>query len=120
MKWLVAAALVIAATACKGDEPPPPGTFNNRPAKMGDAERKRGDDACHAYVDRLCKCAEGKPALKDRCALKHAKLDALELALRTDDDPEAKPADVFAAQDAARKVIEKCIEENEALDPQCP
>jgi hypothetical protein len=121
MRWLVAAAFLLAA--CKSDAPPPAGTFNNRPAKLGDAERKRGDDACHAYVDRLCKCAAAKPTSKDlgdRCQLKHAKLEALAMALSVDDDPSATAQDVYDAQDGARKIIAKCIEENVALDQECP
>jgi hypothetical protein len=117
------AALVLLATfglgGCKKDDAP----HSSRPAAISDAERKRGEDACQAYVDRLCKCAAGKPDdkdLADRCELKHAKLEALHMALNVDDDPSATPQDVFNAQEQVRKVIGKCIEENEKLDLECP
>ena len=120
MRWL-AALLVVAACSKSNDAPPPPAS--NRPQPIGEVERKRGDDACHAYVDRLCKCAAAKPdkkELADRCDLKHAKLDALAMALQVDDDPTATPTDVWNAQDQVRKIIAKCIQENEALDTECP
>jgi hypothetical protein len=105
--------------ACHKDSPPKSG----RPDPISTAERKRGDDACRAYVDRLCACAKSKPDdkdLADRCELKHAKLEALDLALMVDDDPAAGAQDVFQAQDQVRKIIAKCIEENVKLDQECP
>jgi hypothetical protein len=114
MRLLLAAALLLAA--CKSDEP-----ASSRPPPISPAERKRGDDACQAYLKRLCACAEQKPELKDRCELKHAKPEALKLALAVDDDPGAGPADVALAQESARQVIAKCIEENAQLDTEgCP
>ncbi len=94
-----------------------------RPAPLSEAERKRGDDACTAYVARLCACAKlkGGKDLEDRCYIKQAKKEALQLALTVDDNPIATPQDVFQAQESARQVISKCIEENLALDTEgCP
>jgi hypothetical protein len=116
MKWAMIV-LVFAACSKSNDAPPP---TSSRPAAITSAERQRGDDACHAYVDRLCKCAETKKELADRCQLKHAKLEALSLAIQVDDDPGSTPQAVFNAQDQARKIIAKCIEENAALDAECP
>lgn len=114
-----AAVLAIVLAACsKGEEP-----ARSRPAKISEAERKRGDDACTAYVDRLCACAKAKGTkdLDDRCHMKQAKKEALELALEVDDDPSASPQDVLQAQEAARQVISKCVEEDLALDAEgCP
>ena len=117
-KSLLAALLLLAA--CSKDDARPAPTRATRPDPMVDSERQRGKDACQAYVDRLCKCAETKPNLKDTCTLKHAKIDALADLLQIDDDPTQSAQNVATAQDGARKIIEKCIEENEALDPQCP
>lgn len=100
---------------CKKDEP-----ANSRPSPISETERQRGSEACTKYVERLCRCAETKPELADRCQMKHAKPQALKLALEVDDDPQAHPADIFAAQESARQVIAKCIEENVALDAECP
>jgi hypothetical protein len=115
MKALLLAAALLAIGACKKEE------ASKRPAPISAAERKRGDDACNAYLKRLCACAEQKPALKDRCELKQAKPQALKMALSVDDDPSVSPVDVALAQESARAVIAKCIEENVQLDAEgCP
>jgi hypothetical protein len=116
VKWL---AVLLVVAACSKDDAPPP-KKSNRPDPMIPAERDRGKDACQAYVDHLCKCAETKPELKDTCTLKHAKIDALQDLMQIDDDPTQSAQTIQTAQDQARNIIEKCIEENEALDAQCP
>lgn len=114
MRW-AALVLFLLAAGCKKDEP-----ANSRPKPISETERKRGSDACTSYVERLCACAKTKPELADRCHMKGAKPEALKLALEVDDDPNAHPQDIFAAQESARQVIAKCIEENAALDAECP
>jgi hypothetical protein len=112
--------IALAAGACKGREAP---AKSNRPARISEPERKRGGDACRAYVARLCACARAKGTkdLDDRCYMKGAKIEALDLALAVDDNPTATAQDVFQAQESARQVIAKCIEENLALDAEgCP
>jgi hypothetical protein len=111
--------LLVTLAACSKKEE----KTSNRPVPITEAERKRGDDACTAYVDRLCACAKAKASkdLDDRCHMKQAKKEALKLALEVDDDPTATAQDVFQAQEAARQVISKCVEENLALDTEgCP
>jgi hypothetical protein len=116
MRALALALLVLGLHAgCKKEDEAP-----GRPKPIGAQERQRGTDACTAYVARLCKCAESKPELAERCHLKKAKPEALKLALDVDDDPNAHPQDIFLAQESARQVIAKCIEENAALDLECP
>jgi hypothetical protein len=115
MRLLVLVAFLLAA-GCKKDEE----AASGRPAPISTEERTRGGEACTRYVERLCKCAETKPELADRCHMKQAKPEALKLALEVDDDPGAAPRDIFAAQESARQVIAKCIEENAALDAECP
>jgi hypothetical protein len=113
-------ALLLALGACSKDEGPP---RSARPEQIGATERQRGSDACTAYVERLCACSAKKPDdkdLADRCHLKHAKIEALDLALMVDDDPNASPQNVFQAQDQARKIIARCIDENVQLDAECP
>jgi len=115
MRAVAVALLALGLLGCKKEK------ASSRPDPISAAERKRGDDACQAYLKRLCACAEQKPALKDRCELKQAKPQALKLALGVDDDPSASPADVALAQESARQVIAKCIEENAQLDAEgCP
>jgi len=114
-RWTVLA-LLVGLAGCKKEEQQAPG----RPAPISESERKRGDEACTAYVARLCACAEKKPELAERCQMKKAKPEALQLALEVDNDPNAHPQDIFAAQESARQVIAKCIEENAALDAECP
>ena len=116
MKALALLVGLVVAAGCKGEEKTPGG----RPKPISVAERERGKNACEAYVERLCTCAKAKPELAERCELKHAKPEALVLALEVDDSPEAAPREVAQAQDQARKIIAKCIEENAALDTECP
>jgi hypothetical protein len=115
MRLAVLLALLCILAGCKKEE-----QADGRPRPISVEERKRGADACTAYVARLCKCAESKPELAERCHLKKAKPEALKLALDVDDDPNAHPQDIFLAQESARQVIAKCIEENAALDAECP
>jgi hypothetical protein len=113
---LVAVLLLFAA--CSKEE-----KRSARPEQISVEERERGHDACQAYVDRLCACSKARPDdkdLADRCHIKHAKIEALDLALMVDDDPTASPQDVYNAQDQARKIMAKCFDENVALDKECP
>ena len=110
MRWLLIAALV-AGCASKKEEKPAKG-----PApKLGEIERKRGEDACTQYVAALCKCAEQKPELVEQCDLKKAKPEALALLLAVDDDPKASDDSRLRAQIEARKLISKCVMEHASL-----
>lgn len=114
---LAALALVLALGACKKQEEP----ASNRPQPISEAERTRGSQACDAYVARLCACAETKPALAERCHLHKGRPQALGLALSTADSPDVEARDIFLAQEAARQVIAKCIEDTAQLDAEgCP
>lgn len=111
------AALGLGAGGCKKHDAKPA----TRPEPISAAERKRGDDACNAYLARLCACAATRPEMASRCELKQAKKEAIEMLLRIYDDPTATASDVFIAQDQLRMVISKCVEENNALDAEgCP
>jgi hypothetical protein len=114
---LAAVLLVVGCGRGKPDAPPelPP---------MPKAERDRGRTACDRYLQRLCACAASRPASKDladRCDLKKAKTEALDQLLAIDDDREMGPQERRSAQQAARDVVARCIEENAALDVEgCP
>ena len=114
---LALAALAVAAVAagagCKKrqDEAPPPA----RPPVIGEAELKRGHDACNAYVARVCACAETIVAAKERCALAKALPESLEVALEVAAHPDTERKDVVQSADAIRKTIARCIEQTAKL-----
>jgi hypothetical protein len=113
MRWLLVLtfALVAACQSKKADDKPAKG-----PApKLGEIERKRGEDACSQYVAALCRCAEKKPELADQCDMKKAKPEALALLLAVDDDPKASDDSRLRAQIEARKLISKCVMEHASL-----
>ncbi len=120
MRLLLLLALPIAlVSGCSKKEEP----ASRGPAPMGEAERKRGEDACLAYVARLCACAEdkGTQELKDRCELHKGRPDTVATALSAEGSPEVSPMDIAQAQDAARKVIAACVQDMTKLDGEgCP
>jgi len=110
--------LALLAGCSKKEEPARKG-----PAPMSEAERKRGEDACLAYVARLCSCAEAKGTqeLKDRCELHKGRPDTVATALSAEGSPEVATMDILQAQDAARKVIAACVQDMTKLDGEgCP
>lgn len=121
MKLVLIVAMALAATTgCKakkkGDESG--GSAAPRKDLMTPQEKKRGQDACNAYVTQLCACAAAKPddaTLKERCELKKAKPEALELLLGVIEDPKASEDSMLRAHVEARKLIAKCIEETVQL-----
>jgi hypothetical protein len=104
-RWLAALAL---CTACKQQaEPPPPPPVPTMPA----AEVKRAEDACKAYVDKLCGCARTMPALEQACKLARALPDAIQVSLEVGASAESTQRDVRQVQDSVRKIAKECIEE---------
>jgi hypothetical protein len=104
---------LLAAWACSGQSASPDktGAVNDRPAAITAPERNRGIDACTMYVEHLCACAKIKPELAESCELKHAKPEALALALGVEADPSSTRDSILRAQREARKIIALCIEE---------
>jgi hypothetical protein len=113
VKWLLAAVLV-GGIACKkkADAPPPPP--NNEPA-LPAAELKRGEDACNAYVAKICACAETVPAMKDKCALAKALPEAIRVAIEVSMSKDSQGKDVKQAALSVRKTVAECIEETAKL-----
>jgi hypothetical protein len=101
-RWLLVA---LAACANKAADAPPPPV-----APMPAAEVQRGKDACAAYLDRACACADKVPAAKEACDLARPMPEALELQLSFAIAAETKKNDVLAAQAGVRKVVKACIE----------
>lgn len=74
-------------------------------------EKKLATDACNDYVAKLCACAEKKPELAETCKLKHAKPEALALALGVVADPSSSADSVARARSEVGKIVARCIEE---------
>ncbi|MEO7735586.1 MAG: hypothetical protein ABIY55_31820 [Kofleriaceae bacterium] len=116
VRWLLALALL---AGCKKQSDPPP-----VPAPlpvMAASEAKRGQDACKAYVDKVCACAETVAALKPPCGLARALPEAIDVGLSVAGNPESTRRDVLQANDSVRKVVKECIEETAKLSSAgCP
>jgi hypothetical protein len=107
---------VVAVTGCKKKASPPPAP--PRVVPMPAAEVARGTAACDDLVAKLCACASAQPdqpTLAEACQLKHAKPEALALTLETALRDDIAPDAALRAQQAARTIIQKCVEEVAAL-----
>ena len=78
---------------------------------MPASEVKRGQDACKAYVDKVCACAETTPAMRQPCALARALPDAMQVGLDIASSAESTRRDVLQAHASVRNIAKKCIEE---------
>jgi hypothetical protein len=112
--WLAALAL---CAACKqqADPPPPPSAAPALPA----TEVKRAQDACKAYVDKVCGCARTMPALEQPCRLARALPDAIQVSLEVGASAETAERDVRQVQAGVRKIAKQCIEELARLPAGC-
>jgi hypothetical protein len=84
-------------------------------AGMTDVEIQRGEDACKAYVDKICACAQTKPELASGCQLAKAMPEAMQLSLAVAATPDSKPDIVEQSYDSAKKTIANCIQETAKL-----
>jgi hypothetical protein len=107
VRWL-ALTLALAACSRKADAPPAPAA--DRPA-MAASEVKRGQDACKAYIARVCACAETVPAMRERCQLARPLLDALEVAADVGANADSTRRDSLQANASVRSIIKECIEQ---------
>jgi hypothetical protein len=102
--WL--AALAVCAACKQQAEAPPPAPTPAMPA----AEVKRAQDACKAYVDKVCGCARTMPALEQPCRDARSLPDAvpvLEVGASADtDEPHVRQV-----QATMRTIAKQCIEE---------
>jgi hypothetical protein len=113
MKWLL---ILVACAGCKqsANAPAPGSDVPPRPV-MPASEIKRGQDACNAYVGKVCACAEASPAMKQPCVLARALPDAIQVGLDVAANPESSRRDVLQAHDSVRKIVKECIEETAKL-----
>ncbi|HUS32745.1 MAG TPA: hypothetical protein VMZ53_29795 [Kofleriaceae bacterium] len=116
MRLLAIALVLAAATGCKAKEP---SARKKKPvATMTEVELKRGEDACKAYVDKVCACATQKPdaaELAKECQLAKALPEALQIALSVAINPESKPDVVEQSYDSVRTTVSQCIQETAKL-----
>ena len=100
--------LFVVLAACKKQEAPPAPAPDQNPM-IPQVELKRGTDACHDYVTKVCACTA--PAAKDACALAKALPDAIEVGLQVAANPDSERMSVLQANDSIRKTIKQCIEQ---------
>jgi hypothetical protein len=105
MKRLLLLCLLV---ACKKQEAAPK---QEQPVpQLSAAEIQRSDDACKAYVDKVCACAATVPAEQQECGLAKALPDAVRIGVEVSQSPDSKRQDVLGAQDSVRKAVKTCIE----------
>jgi hypothetical protein len=78
---------------------------------------------CRGYVQRLCRCAEKDPSLKDECELSASQPDGLAMTVKflAGSEGPISTRERLEAEAGARKIIAACVKADGALDPQkCP
>ena len=103
MKWL----LVVMLVACSNHEDAAPKKPSVAPLPA--AEVQRGQDACSAYIAKVCACTS--PAAQKQCPLAKALPDAMKLALDTAANPETDHNDALRAQTNVLETAKQCIEQ---------
>lgn len=102
-------AVLLAGGACKKQEKKKPAQEPPAP-QLSAEEIKRSEDACKAYVDRVCTCATTVPAAAKACESGKAQPEAVRIALDVAAYPDSKPDIVRQAQAGVRKTVKECIE----------
>jgi hypothetical protein len=115
MKWLWI--LILCAGCKKQSEAPsgPPGSPARDLPVLPANEVKRGQDACKAYVDKVCACAEAMPAFKEACSHARALPEAMQVELEVAANADSARRDVLQLNDSVRKIVKGCIEETAKL-----
>ena len=117
---LALAMILLVGCSKKADDAKPWIPDPNAPATMTNTEIKRGQDACTAYVTKICACADtpagkAKPELAKQCALAKGYPEALEAGLNVALGSDTEKQDVVSTSSVVRKTIAKCIEETAKL-----
>lgn len=122
MKALLVCALVsvLGASGCKKSSEPDEGVEQaEKPpvvASITDQEAEMGRQACTAYVEQVCACAEQIAELEDDCNMAKARPEALEMSLRAAmAEGNATVADRETLVDNARKIIQHCVQDTAGL-----
>ncbi len=115
MKRLLFICLLVACK--KQEEAPKPQAL----PQMTPAEIQRSQDACKAYVDKVCGCAATVPAVQQECDLAKALPEAVWIGVEVSQSPDSKHDDVTGAQGSVRKTVKVCIEKMAQLPSRgCP
>ena len=112
---MIRALLVLAVLAgcSKADrEPPAPA---ERPPSIPAPEVQRGLDACQAYVEKVCACAQTVPSLAETCTLAKSMPEAIEIGKRVASYPSSTSQDAAQAASSIRKTVKLCIEQTAQL-----
>jgi len=119
-KTLIACCLplaVLASGCAKESSESPKATV----AAIPEEEVSRGRQACEAYVERVCACAEQHPDMAEECALSKARPKAFELNLELGTAPGLSKVELQAVKVEARKIVAGCFEADSRLaDTKCP
>jgi hypothetical protein len=119
VRFAVALCVVLGLAGCKKSEPAPPAAGSARPV-ISVGEARRGQDACKAYVDKLCACAASHPERQKDCGLARALPEAMQVSLDVAANADATLADVVQANDSMRTIVKQCIEDTAKLAGSCP
>jgi hypothetical protein len=106
--------LVLFAACKKKAEEAPPARVNNDPA-IPAAELKRGQDACNAFLEKACKCAETVPAAKETCEAAKAFPEVVKMGTELTMSTDSTQKDVKQAAATIRKTIAECIQQTARL-----
>ena len=112
MRPLAAILLAVIWTGCRNE---PEATPSAGLPVMQASEIKRGQDACKAYVTRVCACADSVAAMKHTCDLARALPDAITVAVDVSAGSDATRRDVLQANRSVRSIVKQCIEETAKL-----
>ncbi len=117
MRW---AAVLVAVLGCKQAEPTAAPAGDDRPV-ISKAEVVRGQDACKAYVDKVCGCAAQQPDRRKDCELARALPEAMQVGLDVAVTADSTRRDVVQANDSVRKIVAECIQQTAKLaNAGCP
>jgi hypothetical protein len=105
MKYALLVAMLV---ACSKHEDAAPKKATVAPLPAGEVQR--GQDACAAYIAKVCACTS--PAAQKQCTLAKALPEAMKLALDTAANPETDRADALRAQTNVLETAKQCIEQS--------
>ena len=112
MKRLLLALALVGSFACKKQD------SKHEPQAtptMAPEEIKRNEDACKAYVDRVCACASTVPAAAKQCEMARPLPEAIRIGLEVAASPDSKPDIVQQSFASVRKTAKECIEQTAKL-----
>ncbi len=127
MRILLGCALVLALAGCQKKDDQPAAGSPDQPAQkkprlgLPAHEVARGQQACQAWMDRVCGCVATHAELAAACDEARSLPDALKMAAQASSATGIDAPDRARLELEARKIIARCIEEQGKMDPaRCP